>query len=84
MPPPVGTIGKGASQGELGPGIIRLVPEGSFKGFLGFRKFFQPGIGFPQHLPVRVIGCLGQIDKSGRRFPEKFFNFLGLKADELK
>jgi hypothetical protein len=55
-----------------------------FKGFLGFRKFPQPGIGFPQYLPVRVIGCLAQIDKSGRRFPEKFFNFLTLKADELK
>jgi len=84
MPPPVGTIGQGASHGELAPGIIRLLPEGSFKGFLGFRKFSQPGIGFPQHLPVRVIGCLGQIDKSGRRFPEIFFNFLGLKADEPK
>ena len=84
MPPPVGTIGKGASQGDLGPGIIRLRSEGSFKGFLGFRKFSQPGIGFPQYLPVRVIGGLAQIDKSGRRFPEKSFNFLALKADELK
>jgi hypothetical protein len=84
MPPPVGTIGKGASQGDLGPGIIRLRSEGSFKGFLGFRKFSQPGIGFPQYLPVWVIGGLAQIDKSGRRFPEKYFNFLALKADELK
>jgi hypothetical protein len=68
----------------MGPGIIRLQSAGSFKGFLSFRKFSQPGIGFPRCIPVRVIGGLMQIDKSGRSFPEKFFIFLALKTDELK
>ena len=67
----------------MGPGRIGFQSQGSVKDLFTFHKSLHRGLSFPQSLPVKLIGSLPLIDKSGGRFPQFFFNFLALKTDEF-